>query len=228
MPYPISKKKQKTIRRAERDSWHNFVERMNSQTPTARLVKIFRSNETVRTGSNVIKHNGKFTKFRMETLNYLLDISSPGCQQTENLATMYSLALNPFMRPEDTETIENIYSFEPMETAFSEFQPFKAPGPDGLYPVLLQKGWNQLKGYYQRWSPRRRPWPRGHILKSLALASKPSVLKNCSVLGSRTALFFEPLKFGRKTPETSPKICKYLFCFPHLDHWLRQAGLPPN
>ena len=25
----------------------------------------------------------------------------------------------------------------------------------------------------QRWSPRRRPWPRGHILKSLALASKP-------------------------------------------------------
>ena len=25
----------------------------------------------------------------------------------------------------------------------------------------------------QRWSPRERPWPRGHILKSLALASKP-------------------------------------------------------
>ena len=28
----------------------------------------------------------------------------------------------------------------------------------------------------QRWSPRGRPWPRGHILKSLALASKPQVL----------------------------------------------------
>ena len=36
---------------------------------------------------------------------------------------------------------------------------------------------------YQRWSP------RGHILKSLALASKPQVLENCPVLGSRTALF---------------------------------------
>ena len=35
-----------------------------------------------------------------------------------------------------------------MEAAINEFQPFKAPGPDGLYPVLLQKGWNQLKGYY--------------------------------------------------------------------------------
>ena len=32
------------------------------------------------------------------------------------------------------------------EAAINEFQPFKASGPDGLYPVLLQKGWNQLKG----------------------------------------------------------------------------------
>ena len=32
------------------------------------------------------------------------------------------------------------------EADINEFQPFKASGPDGLYPVLLQKGWNQLKG----------------------------------------------------------------------------------
>ena len=51
---------------------------------------------------------------------------------------------------------------------------------------------------HQRWSP------RGHILKSLALASKvkslalasrPQVLENWPVLGSRTAVFFELLKF---------------------------------
>ena len=57
---------------------------------------------------------------------------------------------------------------------------------------------------YQRWSPRGRPWPRGrprgHILKSLAskvksLASRPQVLENWPVFGSRTALFFELLKF---------------------------------
>ena len=34
------------------------------------------------------------------------------------------------------------------EADINEFQPFKASGPDGLYPVLLQKGCNQLKGYY--------------------------------------------------------------------------------
>ena len=45
----------------------------------------------------------------------------------------------------------------------------------------------------QRWSPRGRPWPRGQILKSLAL--RPQVLGNWPVLGSRTAVFFELLKF---------------------------------
>ena len=48
--------------------------------------------------------------------------------------------------------------------------------------------------YRQRWSS------RGHILKSLALASMPQVLENCLVLGSRTALFFELLKV-RGAPE---------------------------
>ena len=44
--------------------------------------------------------------------------------------------------------IANICSFERMEAAINEFQPFKAPGQNGLYPVLLQKDWNQPKGYY--------------------------------------------------------------------------------
>ena len=51
------------------------------------------------------------------------------------------------MRPEDTKIIANICSFERMEAGINEFQPFKVPGPYGLYPVLLQKCWNQMKGY---------------------------------------------------------------------------------
>ena len=50
----------------------------------------------------------------------------------------------------------------------------------------------------QRWSPRGRPWPRGHILKSLALAwklkslaSKYKSLRKWPALGLRTAIFFD-------------------------------------
>ena len=73
---------------------------------------------------------------------------------------------------------------------------------------------------YQRWSPRGRPWPRvrprGHILKSLALASSPQVLKNCPVLGSRTALFFEQLKFRWKTPENLAENLRTPFLYSSL------------
>ena len=44
--------------------------------------------------------------------------------------------------------IANICSLERMEAAINKFQPFKAPGPGGLYSVLLQKSRNQLKGFY--------------------------------------------------------------------------------
>ena len=98
--------------------------------------------------SNLIKHNGEFTKSPLETLNYLLDILSPGSQQIENHATRSDLVNNPSMTPKDTDMIANIRSFERMGAAINDFQPFKAPGPDGLYPVLLQKGWNQQKECY--------------------------------------------------------------------------------
>ena len=59
-----------------------------------------------------------------------------------------------------------------------------------------------IGGTQQRWSPRGRPCPRGHILKSLALASKPQVL-GLEALGPRKlpcprlddSTIFEPLKF---------------------------------
>ena len=48
----------------------------------------------------------------------------------------------------------------------------------------------------QRWSPREQILKSlASKVKSLALASRPQVLKNWPVLGSRTAVFFELLKF---------------------------------
>ena len=94
---------------------------------------------------------------------------------------------------------------------------FLKPPPEGKTQflniceiVLVTLSANSFKynAYGQRWSPRGRPWPRGRprgqILKSLALAlaskvkslaSRPQVLENWPVLGSRTARFFGMLKF---------------------------------
>ena len=92
--------------------------------------------------------------------------------------------------------------------------------------TLKLKKVENLGSNSQRWGPRGRSWPRGrprgHILKSLAeaskvkslaLASKSQVLENCPALGSRIALFSALLKFCWKTPKTSRKICEDLFFF---------------
>ena len=92
----------------------------------------------------------------------------------------------------------------------NHFYFFKAVYCNNTNVVEMQKQTNNelSNNMKQRWSPRGRPWPRGrprgHILKSLALASKvkslalasrPQVLENWPVLGLRTARFFELLKF---------------------------------
>ena len=59
----------------------------------------------------------------------------------------------------------------------------------GLSIKMQNKNYHVFSTYEQRWSP------RGHIFKSLTLASKPQVLENCPILGSRTARFFKWLKF---------------------------------
>ena len=84
---------------------------MNNQTPTIQLVKTTQKNETVRV-SNVIKHNGEFTKSPRETLNYLLDILSPSSQQTEKNATRSDLVENPFMRHEVSKYFLSISTIE--------------------------------------------------------------------------------------------------------------------
>ena len=71
--------------------------------------------------------------------------------------------------------------------------------------------------------------PRGQILKSLAskvksLASRPEVLENWPVLGSRTVLVFELLKF---CGDRLKNICEDLFFFffsgEHLCPWPREC-----
>ena len=79
---------------------------------------------------------------------------------------------------------------------------------------------------HQRWSPQRRPWPqgrpRGHILKTLASASKPQVLENYPVLGSRTALFLNRWNFVGKRQKPRGKSAKTFFLVFSSRDWLKK------
>ena len=128
----------KAVRKAKRDSWRLFTESMKSQSAIARLTKVVGHNETVQI-SNVLRPDGKFTESAGETIDCLLDILAPGsrevsCSKTADEPNKNTVSIT------DVEIVNSICSLEKMEKAINEFQPFKAPGPDGIYPVLLQKG----------------------------------------------------------------------------------------
>ena len=135
------------VRKAKRDSWHLFTESMNSHCATAQLAKIMRRNETIRV-SNVLRPNGEYTKSTAETMNCLLDTLAPGSREVRCIHAAEETDENIEVTMDD-KIVYSICSLEKMERAINEFLPRKTPGPDSIYPVLLQKGWNNIKNIYQ-------------------------------------------------------------------------------
>ena len=83
--------------------------------------------------------------------------------------------------------------------------------------TATSKFWHFQTNKTMFWTITRRWSPRGHILKFLALASKPQVLENCPVLGSRTALFLNRWNFVGKRQKPCGKSAKTFFWFPLVE-----------
>ena len=135
------------VRKAKRDFWRLFTESMNSHCATAWLAKLMRRNETVRV-SNALRPNGEYTKSTAETINCLLDTLAPGSREVRcnHAAEETDENIESTM---DDEIVNSICSLEKVERAINEFLPSKTPGPDGIYPVLLRKGRNNIRNIYQ-------------------------------------------------------------------------------
>lgn len=82
--------------------------------------------------------NGDFTKSHEEAAKLLMDTHFPGnvTINTLELATMNEedIIIND-------DTINGIVSYDKTKWAIKSFDPYKSPGADGIYPVLLQKAW---------------------------------------------------------------------------------------
>ena len=117
----------KTLRTAKRKSWQNFCGKIESTTETARLRKILTKNEI----PPIIIQNddNTWTKCEKDTLELLLNTHFPGCQS--NVETLpRSIQIN--------ETVPNFLTESRIEWALKSFKPYKSPGPDGIYPAMLQ------------------------------------------------------------------------------------------
>ena len=128
------------IKSAKSKSWQKFCTEMSDLNQTARVQKILKLGKREEIGS--LKDNqGNYTTTPKETLQVLLDKHFPGKEDIANEPDI------------DTDTGINNFDVyqaiteESVRSAIDSFKPYKSPGLDGIYPVLLQKGIDFLVTY---------------------------------------------------------------------------------
>ena len=135
---------------AKRKGWQNFCKEMNDLSSTAKISKILKVGERKDIGTIKDNMTGELSSTPEEALQMLLkahfpDLAAdpatgPGGSETPQQSQV---------SPENERILELIcnrmLNRDALKAAFNSFQPFKAPGMDGIYPVLIKKGLDILE-----------------------------------------------------------------------------------
>ncbi|XP_029175237.1 uncharacterized protein LOC114943717 [Nylanderia fulva] len=134
----------KAIVKAKRKGWRSFCSSIESAPEASRLSRILCKENQTQWGCLKLP-NGEYTETAEEILRHLMEIYFPGFR--EDLADN-----NNRQRPMTVHksrawglAAKVVYP-QAVEWAVGSFEPLKAPGPDGIYPILLQKGLSSLLG----------------------------------------------------------------------------------
>ncbi|MEL7520088.1 MAG: reverse transcriptase domain-containing protein, partial [Cyanobacteria bacterium J06553_1] len=121
------------IKSAKAKSWKQYCEGLESLHPVARLFRFLRQDG--RPGpQNMQKADGTTTSRPEDTLELML--ASHLAIPTGLHAQVYSHL--PW------EDASQIITPQVLSASVSTFEPLKAPGADGIKPILLQKGWKHI------------------------------------------------------------------------------------
>lgn len=119
------------MQRAKRVSWQAYCESVEDTTDAARLRKVL--SKTNSTLSYIQDSNKNWTISSKETLDLLIDTHFPGNIEIIDTTKQY-------MSYTTTELINipDIISTQKVKWAIMSHKPYKSPGTDGIYPILLQ------------------------------------------------------------------------------------------
>lgn len=127
----------KRIRQSKRETWRSYCTGIENTATASRLRKMLISDRTTQPGMLQLP-TGEYTSDREQVIAHLLETHFPGCElgqtQTQDNSG-YSNATDDMWR-----TANQVVTVERTERAIMSFAPYKSPGNDGIYPVLLQEG----------------------------------------------------------------------------------------
>lgn len=129
------------IRKSKRENWRKFCEDTSNVPALGRLQRILRKQDSGELGM-LRKDDGSYTSSKEELLNHLFEVHFPGSQNAGHADPSGPPSRRSLRR--NKEFAESFVKLEKVEWAIGTFQPFKSPGPDGVFPALLQQGKDTL------------------------------------------------------------------------------------
>ena len=133
----IRREYKREISRSKMQSWKDFCEIIESEPEAARLQRILSKDKGCQVGL-VKLPNGKMASTEQESLECLLGVHFPDCTFQESINKDKGDRISE--KEPCWETADFLVVPDKVEWAISKFSPFRSPGPDGIFPALLQRG----------------------------------------------------------------------------------------
>ena len=129
------------VKWAKSKGWRDFCTDLKDMTTTARLQRILKLGKRQEIG-NLKKSDGTYTETPSETVNLLMDIHFP--KRTINID---SNDTDTIADTNNRLNIEEVINESAVKASITSFKPYKSPGTDGIFPVLLQKSLDSTLSY---------------------------------------------------------------------------------
>ena len=123
----------KRIRREKRESWQKFCSKAETVKETAKIMKILRPKPKKAMG---LFKNQDGSLSPKETLENLMDTHF---LESVNADEEVVTAVPMMVEDEESNNVINYIDEQKVTAALASFGPYKAPGPDGFKPMVLQK-----------------------------------------------------------------------------------------
>jgi len=138
----------KELRRSKRESWQHFCAKTEDMSVISRVYKLLDKANTAPLGMLKLP-SGQWTNTLEEAYKHLLETHFPGCQLVSNgsngsTSEPFLSAGKKWVPNTNWHVASTVITPDRIRWAIKTMAPFKSPGIDGIYPILLQKGLQHL------------------------------------------------------------------------------------
>lgn len=131
------------LEKAKAEKWQEFCSGMENLADTAKLARILTKDNSVRL--RCLKDGtGRYMETEEDTLTLLLKASFPDFVREENPQPSDKRGQRS---KADWVTAAQVVTPEKVKWAINSFEPYKTPGPDGIFPKMLQEGCKSILGF---------------------------------------------------------------------------------